>query len=89
MTLIKSVEDIVKETKNPLLGINENWERIELDEIAEILNGFAFKSKFFTKQSEGKPIIRIRDVGKTKTELENWHLKPLDDAYSQTQNTSS
>ena len=67
MTLIKSVQEIVEETDNPLLNKHESWERIDLKNIATILNGFAFKSKFFNK-NKGFPIIRIRDVGKDHTD---------------------
>jgi len=68
VTLIKSVKEIVAESKNPLLSRHSSWERVDLIEISEILNGFAFKSKFFNKKMKGFPILRIRDVGKDHTD---------------------
>jgi type I restriction enzyme S subunit len=68
MALSKPVDQIVEETTNPLLVKHESWERIPIGDIAEIDNGFAFKSKSFNKQGEGMPLIRIRDVTRGETE---------------------
>lgn len=48
----------------------ERWERVRLHELADVQNGFAFKSKFFSKGAadNAMPLIRIRDVGKDGTE---------------------
>ncbi|MER8154368.1 restriction endonuclease subunit S [Streptomyces sp. NPDC094472] len=55
-------------TENPgLLGRHSTWERVKLGEIADVLNGFAFKSHAFNYEEEGVPIIRIRDVGREST----------------------
>ena len=62
MSLSLSVEDIVKKSNNQLLSIFSQWERVNLTGICNVLNGFAFKSKFFNKKCEGMPLIRIRDV---------------------------
>lgn len=67
MSLTIPVQDIVTESNDPLLTIHPSWERVPLDAIAEILNGFAFKSAFFNR-SKGMPLLRIRDVGKDRTE---------------------
>lgn len=67
MALTVPVAEIVKKTKNPLLGKHKSWERILLGEIATVLNGYAFKSVQFTPK-KGTPLIRIRDVGKDTTD---------------------
>ncbi len=50
-----------------LLAKHHTWERIEIKFLAEIINGFAFKSNLFSKD-EGFPIIRIRDLSNGKSE---------------------
>jgi type I restriction enzyme, S subunit len=67
MSLTIPVQEIVTESNDPLLGIHSSWERVPLDTIAKILNGFAFESAFFNG-SKGLPLLRIRDVGKNRTE---------------------
>lgn len=67
MSLIVPVAEIVKESSDPLLAVHPDWERVPLAQIAEILNGFAFKSALFSKSS-GMPLVRIRDVGDDQTE---------------------
>ena len=67
MTLGKSVKEIVEESSNPLLSKHNSWERVELNLVAVILNGYAFESRKFSK-SKGFPLIRIRDVGKNITD---------------------
>lgn len=41
---------------------NAKWPMVELGEVCNVLNGYAFKSNFFNDQKNGMPIIRIRDV---------------------------
>lgn len=41
---------------------------IEIGDILEVQNGFAFKSKFFNSDGEGVPLIRIRDLERGQTE---------------------
>ena len=67
MALTVPVAEIVKKSNNPLLGKHESWERVQLGQIATVLNGCAFKSAQFTRE-EGTPLIRIRDVGKGFTD---------------------
>ncbi len=43
-----------------------DFEFVELDKLITIQNGFAFKSKLFN-ESEGKPLIRIRDIKTNST----------------------
>ncbi|HEX8978643.1 MAG TPA: restriction endonuclease subunit S [Parasulfuritortus sp.] len=67
MALTVPVAEIVENSKNPLLGKHESWERVLLGDIATIQNGFPFKSSQFTKDG-GMPLIRIRDVGADNTD---------------------
>lgn len=63
---LKPIE-IVEKNKYPLLVKAPHWERVFLREIAEVQNGFAFKSSFFSKD-KGIPLIRIRDIYSNNTE---------------------
>jgi len=60
------VKEIVAESDDPLLAVAPSWERVPLADVAMILNGFAFQSKFFSNES-GVPLLRIRDVGNQST----------------------
>ncbi|MYW10789.1 restriction endonuclease subunit S [Streptomyces sp. SID2563] len=51
-----------------LLSRHPSWERVPLGEIADVLNGFAFKSHSFNRVGDGLPLIRIRDVVRGTTE---------------------
>ncbi|MBI2572828.1 restriction endonuclease subunit S [Candidatus Woesearchaeota archaeon] len=63
MALSISVQEIVKKNERNLLSKKDDWLRIPISEVAEILNGFAFKSsQFTTDKSKGMPLIRIRDI---------------------------
>ncbi|HEY0883098.1 MAG TPA: restriction endonuclease subunit S, partial [Archangium sp.] len=44
-----------------------HWERVRLNEIATVQNGFPFPSSGFNREG-GTPVIRIRDVGQADTE---------------------
>ncbi|MEX8547158.1 MAG: restriction endonuclease subunit S [Mucilaginibacter sp.] len=50
-------------------GIPEGWEVKSLYEIAEVTYGYPFKSELFNENSQGLPVIRIRDLleGATNT----------------------
>ena len=67
MALTVSVDELVNNSKNPLLQSRAGWGRVRLGEIATVLNGYAFKSDLFTRD-EGVPLIRIRDVGSSASE---------------------
>jgi type I restriction enzyme M protein len=41
---------------------NAKWPMVELGEVCNVLNGYAFKSNLFNNQKIGVPVIRIRDV---------------------------
>jgi type I restriction enzyme S subunit len=47
---------------SPLGAIPEGWEVKKLFDVAEVTYGFPFKSKLFTQEGLGKPVIRIRDI---------------------------
>ena len=66
MALGRKPIEIVNEGKHQLLAKAEHWERINLNEIAKVQNGFAFSSSNFVKTG-GMPLIRIRDIDKTTT----------------------
>lgn len=67
MSFTESLEQLVHENKNGLLGKHKAWERVQLRSVASVLNGFAFSSPYFTKD-EGKPLLRIRDILQDHTE---------------------
>lgn len=67
MTLRIHPTEIVRQSQSPLLSVHPSWSRVPLGDIAEVRNGFAFKSEFFDK-GEGVPLLRIRDVGGNSTE---------------------
>lgn len=68
MSFSASIADLVEHSTSPLVQIASSWKRVELGNVAEILNGFPWKSAFFNEQT-GVPVIRIRDVtsGETNT----------------------
>jgi type I restriction enzyme, S subunit len=67
VTLRVHPDEIVRDSASPLLAIDPTWERVRLSDVADVLNGFAFKSTHFSK-SGGLPLLRIRDVGRSQTE---------------------
>lgn len=68
MSFSASVSELVVQSSSPLVGCAPSWQRVELAMVADILNGFPWKSSFFSDHS-GVPLIRIRDVtsGSTAT----------------------
>jgi len=63
-----NVSELVGSSDDPLLAAAEHWDRIELNKVATILNGYPWHSVSFNDRL-GAPVIRIRDVtsGQTKT----------------------
>lgn len=59
--------DIINKGTHPLLVKDNDWERVELNNIAEVQNGYAFSSNLFNHK-DGLPLIRIRDIFSEKTE---------------------
>lgn len=79
MALTLSIEEIIEQSKSPLLAIAPDWKRVRLGDIATIQNGAPFKSELFNKDGKGMPVIRIRDVGSDGTET--FYSGDYDDAY--------
>ncbi len=67
MALGLTPEQIIAKDTHPLLRISKRWSRVKLKHIAFVQNGYAFKSTYFN-HDEGLPLIRIRDIDKTRTE---------------------
>ncbi len=74
---LRPLEIVTKETY-PLLTKAGHWERVTLSDVANVQNGFAFKSSYFDPD-RGVPLIRIRDISKEKTEHRYWG--EFDDQY--------
>ncbi len=68
MSLSVSVKEIVDKTNNTLLSAHQNWLRVSIEDICEVLNGYAFKSTAFNNKKIGMPLIRIRDVQESSVE---------------------
>ncbi|HEY7392209.1 MAG TPA: restriction endonuclease subunit S, partial [Bryobacteraceae bacterium] len=67
MSLTLPVAEIISASTDQRLSTHPSWHRVPIRMIADILNGYAFKSSQFT-ESSGMPLLRIRDVGKAHTE---------------------
>jgi|SRR5882724_1945502 len=67
MSFSESLDQLIAENRNELLGTHPSWERAELRSIARVLNGFPFPSANFSRDS-GKPLLRIRDILEQSTE---------------------
>jgi len=68
VTLRVHPDDIVASSTSPVLGKHDSWERVRLGEVADLLNGFAFKSAQFSHEGV-VPLLRIRDVGSSGTQI--------------------
>ena len=67
MALRITPQEIIDKHEHPLLEIAERWERVPLDHVAQVQNGYAFSSEHFNHES-GLPLIRIRDIKSKTTE---------------------
>ncbi len=67
MTLGVHPDDIVASSSSGLLAAHCSWKRVRLQDIAHVLNGFAFASTSFAKAGQ-MPIVRIRDVERGTTD---------------------
>lgn len=78
MAFTAKIADLIADDKTGLLAKHESWERVQLSEIASILNGAPFDSSMFSTIS-GVPLARIRDViaGETST----YYTGEYDDVY--------
>ncbi|VFR25713.1 Type I restriction-modification system, specificity subunit S [plant metagenome] len=61
MSFGQNIDDLVSASPNALHAIHESWARVRVREVANLVNGFPFKSNGFNDKS-GTPIVRIRDV---------------------------
>lgn len=68
MSFTANLNEIIDENRNGQLGSHLSWSRVQLADVAEVLNGFPFDSDRFNAEA-GHPVIRIRDVvrGTTRT----------------------
>lgn len=62
MSFNSTSKELIEQNINGLLSIHDSWLRISMDSVANITNGFAFKSSEFNNRKDGVPLIRIRDV---------------------------
>ena len=67
MSLGISPSEIVGKGTYQLLCRASHWGRIPLSQVADVQNGFAFKSAYFDREN-GVPLIRIRDIQRSHTE---------------------
>jgi type I restriction enzyme S subunit len=80
MSFTESLAKIIEENRNLLIGKHTTWERVRLADVANILNGFAFESRWFGANPEkGHPLIRIRDVLRSKSDT--YYEGEFDPAY--------
>lgn len=79
MAFTKKIEDLIKEDKSGLLAKHDSWERVYLRDVADVINGYAFKSSYFNSVGNGIALIRIRDVVTGKTET--YYDGPYDDEF--------
>ncbi len=72
MTLVVSPVEIVRRAEESglpgLLARSEDWPRVPLGEIANIVNGAPFSSRLFNNTGKGLPLVRIRDVARGATD---------------------
>ena len=78
MSLGISPSEIVGKGTYQLLCRASHWGRIPLSQVADVQNGFAFKSAYFDRES-GVPLIRIRDIQRSHTD--HRYFGEFDDRY--------
>ncbi|EJH7536396.1 restriction endonuclease subunit S [Salmonella enterica] len=79
MSFNSTPKELIEQNTNGLLSIHDSWQRIPMDAIAKITNGFAFKSSEFNTNKDGLPLIRIRDVLKGNTST--YYSGPVPEGY--------
>jgi|GEM_PF-1035366 len=62
MSFVHRIDELVNESGNGLTDKAKHWERVPLELIAEVINGFPFPSGGFNNEKIGDAVIRIRDV---------------------------
>ncbi len=78
MSFSASVAELVAKSEDPLLTKAPDWSRVPLGRVARVVNGFPFKSEFFSDRM-GTPVIRIRDV--TSGRIGTLYSGPIPDGY--------
>ena len=78
MAFTMTVAELIDADTSGLLGKHTTWERVQLAEVATILNGAPFDSALFNTTG-GMPLIRIRDV--TTGQTDTYYTGPYEDAY--------
>ncbi|PKM18836.1 MAG: restriction endonuclease subunit S [Gammaproteobacteria bacterium HGW-Gammaproteobacteria-15] len=78
MAFSKNINELISEDTTGLLHMHASWQRVTLEDVVDVLNGYAFPSSGFNT-GHGLPLIRIRDIvsGKTDTTYEG----PYNDTY--------
>ncbi|MGR2928870.1 restriction endonuclease subunit S [Acidithiobacillus ferriphilus] len=78
MAFTMTVAELIDADTSGMLGKHATWERVQLAEVATILNGAPFDSALFST-TEGMPLIRIRDV--TTGQTNTYYTGAYEDAY--------
>ncbi|MEN9852464.1 MAG: hypothetical protein RI996_407 [Candidatus Parcubacteria bacterium] len=65
--------------RNEKISINQKWPLVDLGEVCDVFNGYAFKANLFNDQKIGLPVIRIRDVNSGFSET--YYNGEFDDKY--------
>lgn len=78
MSFGEDVAELIELARDPLVAKATAWPRVPLGTVADILNGFPWKSERFNKTT-GVPLIRIRDV--TTGETETYYDGPMTEGY--------
>jgi type I restriction enzyme S subunit len=74
----EDLSTLIAENAKGVLSAAPGWQRKPLGEVAKILNGFPFDSKYFSHEA-GKPLIRIRNVIDGQTET--YYNGPIPEGY--------
>ncbi|MFV0198833.1 restriction endonuclease subunit S [Empedobacter falsenii] len=56
--------------------MREGWKEVELGEVCDVINGFAFKSKDFVK--EGIPLVKIKELKDNRLNISDCDYLPKD-----------
>ena len=78
MSFSASISELIERSTSDLVKKASHWERIDLGDVCEIINGFPFKSRDFSDNGDVK-VIRIRDV--TSGTSSTFYIGPPVDGY--------
>lgn len=79
MSFREDITALVEANAYGALASGEGWPRVPLGEVARVINGFAFQSKYFSPDA-GTPLVRIRDVVKGSSNTR--YSGPVPDGYA-------